>query len=102
MPFILIAGEVSPRPVSWTTPDERHAALNRWIAIISTEVSRRLPPGPERVVAKDFVYSHRLSVANAFERRIVRADVVSELARLYVPAAGTLTDTCPIKAKDIS
>jgi hypothetical protein len=37
----------------------------------------------ERDAAIEFVRGHRLSIANAFERRLVRGDVVAVLARLY-------------------
>ena len=32
---------------------------------------------------KAFVQSHRLTIANAFERKLVRKDVVAELSALY-------------------
>ena len=83
MPFTLIPGEVSPHPVSWATSDERTAALGRWVSIIAREVARRFAPGPERLGVKTFVHSHRLTIASAFERRLVRRDVVAELTRLY-------------------
>jgi hypothetical protein len=44
-PFVEMSGEVSPYPQSWTSPSERNQALNRWVAIIAREVSRRFPPG---------------------------------------------------------
>ena len=37
----------------------------------------------ERDEAEAFARSHRLSIANAFERKLVRKDVVEELTRLF-------------------
>jgi hypothetical protein len=76
-------GAISDYPVSWSTPDGRRAQFCRWYLRIIREVSRSFPPGPERAAAAEFARSHRLSVANAFTRRIVRPDVVRALADLY-------------------
>ena len=84
LPFVAIPGTVSDFPVSWTSTTDRAAALNRWCAIIATETMRSFPAGSsDRLGAKKFVWSHRLSIANAFERKIIRVDVVAELARMF-------------------
>jgi hypothetical protein len=57
--------------------------LGWWIAKIVREVGRKYETNSERTAAEAFVRSHRLSIANAFERKLVRKDVVAELTRLY-------------------
>jgi hypothetical protein len=106
MPFVHIDGAVYPGEPSWTDPKGRNAAFNRWVWVISKEVATLVAPAPvqpgqdglsgslpglprpyqtktKQDAAAEFVRRHRLSIANAFERRIVRADVVAELARLF-------------------
>lgn len=65
------------------TPAGRKAALNGWIGRIAKEVATTYQTFDERTAATEFVRSHRLSIAHAFERKLVRNDVVIELARLY-------------------
>jgi hypothetical protein len=55
-------------------------ALNRWIA---KEVGRQYETKTERDAATAFVLQHRLSIANAFTRGIVRGDVVKTLDELF-------------------
>jgi hypothetical protein len=57
--------------------------LNRWVALIARDVGRAYETHTERTSAEDFVRSHRLSIARAFERKLCRKDVVAELARLF-------------------
>ena len=52
------------------------------ISVIAHEVSNHYD-GAERKAAKEFARSHRLSIAHAFHRKLVRKDVVVELSRLY-------------------
>ena len=62
---------------------ERARALSRWVAIIAHATGKQFPEGEERAGAKKFVLSHRLSIAYAFHRRIVRADVVAAFVIMY-------------------
>jgi hypothetical protein len=82
-PFVLITGAVYPGSLSWSTPAGRRAALNKWCAVIVREVGKRYQTKTERDEAEAFARSHRLSIANAFERKLVRKDVVEELTRLF-------------------
>jgi hypothetical protein len=68
---------------SWTSPAERAAALKKWVARIAYEVAKPYETKSERDAAEAFARSHRLSIANAFERKLVRKDVVEELTRLF-------------------
>jgi hypothetical protein len=79
----LIQGTVSTHPVSWGDPKGRAVGLNAWITRIAKEVGAAYQTKTERDAAVAFVKSHRLSIANAFERKIVRGDVVKELTRLF-------------------
>jgi hypothetical protein len=72
----LIEGTVSPFPPSWDTPEGRWTVLNRWCAVIAREVDKRYQTKTERDEAEAFARSHRVSIANAFERKLVRKDVV--------------------------
>jgi hypothetical protein len=57
--------------------------LGRWISVIAREVGKRFDTHSERSAAEAFVRSHRLSIANAFHRKLVRKDVAAELSALY-------------------
>ena len=57
--------------------------MNRWCHVIAREVASQYQTKTERDAAVEFVRQHRLSIANAFERRIVRGDVVAALARMF-------------------
>jgi hypothetical protein len=83
LPFAAITGTVSPFPVSWTTPEERKAALGRWVARIAREVASPYQTKSERDAAEQFARSHRLSIANCFQRKLCRTDVVEALIELY-------------------
>jgi hypothetical protein len=82
-PFVEISGQISVFPLSWTTPAERGAAMNRWVARIAREVGKAYETKPERDAAEAFVRGHRLSIANAFQRRLVRKDVVRVLGEMF-------------------
>jgi hypothetical protein len=105
MPFIEIQGQVYEGKPSWTSPDERRAALGRWISLIVREVGKPYQTKSERDAATLFVRSHRLSIANAFHRKLCRKDVVEELGRLLaqkecqVPV-DEVRDRCPDKNPD--
>src|ERR1700730_16804385 len=79
LPFALIAGAVYPGDPSWTGPEGRRKAHNYWVWKIGREVESRYQTKAERDAAAEFVLRHRLSIANAFERKIIRADVVKAL-----------------------
>ena|ERR1700730_3846448 len=83
LPFVHSEGQVSPNPPTHTDANGRKAALNRWCAVIAREVGKRYQTKTERDEAEAFARSHRLSIANAFERKLVRKDVVEELTRLF-------------------
>jgi hypothetical protein len=83
MPFALIDGRVSDFPPSWIDAKGRAAALNRWCAAIAREIGRAYQTKTQRDAAEAFARSRRLSIANAFERKFVRKDVVEELTRLF-------------------
>jgi hypothetical protein len=51
--------------------------------VIAREVGRTYQTKTERDAAEAFVRGHRLSIAHAFERTLVRKDVLAELARLF-------------------
>jgi len=51
--------------------------------VIEKEVAKPYETYSERSAAEAFARSHRLSIAHAFERRIVRGDVVAALLRLF-------------------
>jgi hypothetical protein len=63
-------------------PWEVKAAVSTWLRRIAKEVGMLVPCG-QREAAEDFVKSHRLSVANAFQRRLAKADVVRAMAELF-------------------
>jgi hypothetical protein len=50
--------------------------------MIAREVGKLVDPG-ERAAAKQFVLRHRLSVASAFSRGVLRGDVVKALGELF-------------------
>jgi hypothetical protein len=77
----LIIGAIYPG-ASWSTPEGRRAGLNRWCAVIAREVGKAYQTKTERGLAEAFVRPHRLSIANAFERKLVRKDC-GELTRLF-------------------
>lgn len=83
LPFVVIPGAIYPGENSWADGKSRAAALNQWAARIAKEVGRQFDTQTEREAATAFAQSHRLSIVNAFARRLVRADVVAELTRLY-------------------
>lgn len=72
-PFVRIDGDIYPGGNSWVDAKSRAAALTSWRFKIAKEIAQHTPL--EHDAAEAFVQSHRLSVANAFERRIVRGDV---------------------------
>jgi hypothetical protein len=51
--------------------------------VIAREVGRHYDTHTQRTAAEEFARSHRLSIANAFERKIIRADVVKALGELF-------------------
>jgi hypothetical protein len=92
-PFIHIEGAVATPPPGHehTSPADKagfRAAVNKWLARIAREVGRAYSTKTEREAAEKFARSHRLSIAHAFTRRLVRADVVRELARLFEQSKG--------------
>ena len=66
--------------------------MNKWIARTGKEVGAAYSTKSERDAATEFARSHRLSIANAFERRLCRKDVVAELVRLFEQAKGDQLD----------
>jgi hypothetical protein len=50
---------------------------------IAREVASQYQTKTERDVAEAFVRGHRLSIANAFKGRLVRADVVAALSAMF-------------------
>lgn len=50
---------------------------------MARDVGGRYQTKTERDEAEAFASSHRLSIANAFECKLVRKDVVEELTRLF-------------------
>lgn len=86
--FVTIEGEVCQGVDSWPDSKGRAGAIGRWFALVARDVGKSYTTTPERDAAIAFVQLHRLSIANAFSRRIIRADVVAELARLYRLSAG--------------
>ncbi len=50
---------------------------------VARDVGKRYQTKTERNEAEAFARWHRLSIANAFERKLVRKDVVEELTRLF-------------------
>lgn len=85
--FVLITGEPAPpdpRDAKPRTAAQRKEELERWIVGVGVAVRRSFPAGSrEGKAAVEFAKSHRLSIANAFQRRIKRDDVVAELLRMY-------------------
>jgi hypothetical protein len=85
--FVLITGEPAPphpRDAEPRTAAQRKEEIDRWIVGVGLAVRRSFPAGSlEGKAAFKFVKSHRLSIANAFQRRIKRDDVVAELLRMY-------------------
>lgn len=85
--FVLITGKPAPpdpRDAKPRTAAQRKEELERWIVGVGLAVRRSFPAGSrEGKAAFKFVKSHRLSIANAFQRRIKRDDVVAELLRMY-------------------
>jgi len=53
------------------------------VSLIARDVGRGYQTDTERTAAEAFVREHRLSIANAFERKLVRKDVVAALTRLF-------------------
>jgi hypothetical protein len=78
LPFTHIGGAIYPGDPTWTDPNGRAAALYHWREKIVFEVGRKFETKTERDAAEDFARTHRLSIANAFERRVVRTDVVND------------------------
>ena len=62
--------------------------MNKWIARIGKEVGAAYSTKTERDAATEFAWSHRLSIANVFERRLCTNDVVTGLLRLFKEARG--------------
>jgi hypothetical protein len=50
--------------------------------VIAKEVGKAYSTKRERAAATEFARSHRLSIANAFERKLVRKDVVAALSAM--------------------
>src|ERR1700730_11895486 len=85
MPFVHIDGtQVDVTPDQDQSADAVKARVRRWRSIVANEVRRAFPAeSSDRKAAKDFAFSHSLSIANAFHRQIARTDVVAALVRLY-------------------
>jgi hypothetical protein len=78
LPFCVIApGQVYEGARSFTDAKGRAKALNAWCWKIAREAAAPYGTKAEQDAVTGFVKSHRLSIANAFERRIVRKDVVT-------------------------
>ena len=57
--------------------------MSKWVSKVARDVGKRYQTKTERNEAEAFARWHRLSIANAFERKLVRKDVVEELTRLF-------------------
>jgi hypothetical protein len=83
LPFTVIIGSIYEGAPSWSDAKSRAAALWHWRGKIIFEIGRHYQTKTERTTAEAFARSHRLSIANAFERRLCRKDVVEALGKLY-------------------
>jgi hypothetical protein len=70
--------------------------------VIAREVGKRFDTHSERSEAEAFARSHRLSIANAFERKLVRKDVVAELVRLHQLEIEHKADVSLSQSQDVS
>jgi hypothetical protein len=94
-PAISIAGEPVPVEATKVYPDAKAAerAARHWCRRIALEVAA-LVPEPQSQDAELFTMRHRLSITNAFHRRILRANVISSILGLFL-SQGRVPATCP-------
>jgi hypothetical protein len=82
LPFVRIEGEPTLPPEGMTHTEGSFKEIAKWTWKIARDVSRRAPEG-RRKAAYRSVHSHRLSVVDAFRRRVARAVVVDALSNLF-------------------
>jgi hypothetical protein len=94
-PAISIAGEPVPVEATKSYPDAKAAerAARHWCRRIALEVAA-LAPEPQSQDAELFTMRYRLSITNAFHRRLRRADVISSILGLFL-SQGRVPATCP-------
>jgi hypothetical protein len=83
-PAILIAGEPVPVELTQAYADPKAAerAARHWCRAIAWKIGT-LVPEPQSCDAERFAMRHRLSIANAFHRRLRRADVIAWILELF-------------------
>src|ERR1700730_9434399 len=80
LPFVKIEGRAAPGPFA-DNGSPKPSEIRRWTRFVARDMGNQFPDDSE--AAREFAFRHSLSIANAFHRRLMRADVTAELTRLF-------------------
>jgi hypothetical protein len=80
VPFIVIKGRVAPGPFSGDGKPPL-CAIRHWTRLVARDVGNRFPDSSEE--AMEFTFRNSLAIANAYQRQLVRGDVVAAITELF-------------------